>query len=214
MKKALAFLFPVVLMLCACSNGQNTDADKTVDNLIEAVSEDEKEKIIELIEDCGEFCYLYIDCKGVIDCTSSNPSDKYTDSDGNEWLLINSGDITTKEQLDDKLSSLISDNVEDISADTLYLSVDEKLYLSKNAGMNGGLLGYDKLIYNAAIWVDSETVAVHMTAYGAKENWEAPEDNTDDFTITLKKSGDSFVIDEMDAGERSYITWLRNRIVS
>lgn len=175
----------------------------------------ETEKINYILRRFKDFSYDYIDCKTVKDYVSGEyiEIEKYSEYMGEnyteKWYRITDGDILSMEQLESSMKEICTDKMIDfLDMENYYCEKDGFLYLSENAGNDGGVLGVDEVYIKSVDYPDDTTVILNMHAYGNAEYWELSEDFREDFTVTLKKSGNELLIDECDLNGISYITWV------
>ncbi len=164
------------------------------------------------------FSYSYIECKDVRECIDENSfitTQEVSDNGMNEgsafekkWYEIVDGDMLSKNDLNSRISELFTDEmIDELGIEAYYLEQDGKLYLSEFAGNDGGLLGTDMTFITSIEETDDNTIIVNLTAFGDKNNWELPEDFTEQFTIELKRTESGLKISRCDTAGRLYITW-------
>ncbi len=190
-----------------------TDENDSFDDGLNDMSE--TEKINYLLRRFKDFSYDYIACKTVKDYVSGEyiGIEKYSEYLGEnyteKWYKVTDGDIVSMEQLESSMKEICTDKMIDfLDIENYYCEKDGCLYLSENAGNDGGVLGVDEVYIKSVEYPDESTVLLNMHAYGNAEYWELPEDFREDFTVTLKKSGNELFIDECDLNGISYITWV------
>ncbi len=166
------------------------------------------------------FSYNYLACKSVKECISEEyiEIEKYSEYLGEtykeKWYKITDGEITSLTQLYDELKGICTENMIDtLGIENYYCEKEGCLYLSENAGNDGGVLGVDEIYIKSIDHPDETTLVLNMHAYGNGEYWELDEDFREDFTVTLKKYGDEFLIDECGLSGISYITWIFDTFV-
>lgn len=239
MKKISAVMaaLAAAAIFTACGNSGNTEAESvseitSVQETEEAtsaqeqetaqpaetvsISAEEKAEIQALLTEAGKFSYGYLECKEIknhineykyITTTGTNVLGEEYET---KWYLIDSGDITTKQQLTDKMYSLFTENGcsdYDYIWESVYKDEGGSLYLTQDAGSNGSLLGTDYAYIVSAEEPDDETIVLNMTAFGAGKNWDLDHDLTDDFSIRLKRTDDGLRVDTFDPHVEPYITW-------
>lgn len=187
------------------------------------LTDEEKLQIQDLLTRSKQFFYDYVDCKEI--CKHKNESSTVTtqeiiDNGMNEgqkqdktWYEVVDGEVVSLGELNEKMNQIFTEKMIDSLGDTLdkfYYEENGRLYISDNAGSNGGLLGTDTVYINSVGETDEDTFVLYMTAFGAGENWELDSDITDDFTVVLKKTDIGFKIDECDISAYQYIEWYYN----
>ncbi len=179
------------------------------------VSDDEVNEILLLLGKTSDFLYLVDSCKGT--CRSVSETDFITveTPDGSSknydetYFLLDKGELTTSGSLNSAVDALFTENgKEELSLEHNYKARDGKLYLRKDAGQDGGLLGTDSVTLEKAEYIDKGSIELELHAFGSKDNWESETDYNDDFTITLKKTENGFKIDKLGLKAISYITWV------
>ncbi len=175
----------------------------------------ETDRINYLLRRFKDFSYDYISCKTVKEYVSGEhiEIEKYSEYLGEnyteKWYKVTDGKATSMEQLKGCMKEICTDKMIDfLDMENYYCEKDGFLYLSENAGNDGGVLGVDEVYIKSVEYPDESTVLLNMHAYGNAEYWELPEDFREDFTVTLKKSGNELLIDECDLNGISYITWV------
>lgn len=173
----------------------------------EPANDNEIKAIENLLYDFKSFSYGYLECKEV-----KNHIDTHNSISENsvKYYLVPDGEIITPEDMHIRMSEVLTDDMINDEANvyhTYYLERDGKLYLSENAGNDGGVLGTDKVYINS-VSKKGDTYYVNMTAWGDKDNWDLNEDFENNFEIRIKKTADGFRIDECGAAEMAYIAWI------
>lgn len=187
------------------------------------LSDEEKLQIQDLLTRSKTFFYEYVDCKEI--CKHKNENGAITTQEiidngmyeGQEenktWYEVADGEVMSLSDLNEKMNQIFTEKMIASLSDTLenfYREENGKLYISDNAGSDGGLLGTDTVYINSVGETDENTFVLYMTAFGAGENWDLDSDITDDFTVTLKKTDSGFKIDECDIPAYQYIEWCYN----
>lgn len=184
-----------------------------------AVTDEEKQQIQTLLKESGQFFYDYINCKEICKHTDTNKTvttQEIADNGMYEgeahdrtWYEVTGGDVTSLDALNEKMGKLFTENMTadlDTAIDKNYHEENGKLYLSDNAGSDGGLLGTDT-VYIKSVGKADDMFVLYMTAFGAGENWELDYDLTEDFTVLLKKTDNGFKVDECGLNAQAYIEW-------
>ena len=189
---------------------RSTDAP----DLRQPADENETEEIKKLLSDFKDFSYSYLECKEIMKHISNSSTKTETKNNfgvvaSTIYYEVTDGDVVTPEDMRLKMSELMTDSmINDCMYiyEALYLEEEGKLYLSQNAGFDGGLLGVDAVYINSVSKAENDYY-VNMTAWGDKNIWNLEEDFEDDFQVRIKKTDNGFRIDECGVAERSYITW-------
>lgn len=185
-----------------------------------APTDEEKQQIQSLLTDTKAFFYDYINCKEICKNTDANKVaatqktiNNGTNEDGGideRWLEVTDDEVMSLSDLNAKMDKIFTANMIGSLDDTIAASYHEengKLYLSENAGSDGGLLGTDTVYIKSVGMIDDDTFILYMTAFGAGENWDLDNDLTEDFTVLLKKCDNGFKVEECSVSTRSYIEW-------
>ena len=181
----------------------------------------ESGEVVKLLQGFGGFIHDYIDCKLISENTDENDmisvhtiisNGMYAgESYEQTFFRIESGEITTMPELENRLSMYVTEsfrNSEQMTASlSCYAEQDGALYLAENAGSGGGLLGVDEVYLNVIEHPDESTLLLHMNAFGSKENWELDSDFSRDFTIALKRTEDGLRIDECGEFACGCLSW-------
>lgn len=188
-----------------------------------APTDEEKQQIRSLLTDAKAFFYDYINCKEIYKHTDANKvvttqeTVNNSTNDGEvideRWLEVTDDEVMSLGDLNAKMDKLFTANMIgslDNAIASYYHEENGKLYLSENAGSDGGLLGTDTVYIKSVGMIDDDTFILYMTAFGAGENWDIDHDLTEDFTILLKKCDSGFKIEECSVSARSYIEWCYN----
>lgn len=150
-------------------------------------------------------------------------SDKYitreaTTLDGETYEVtlfeVVSGDVTTKDDLINEMKPIFTDELTDETltdlsggSDYYYFDDEGKIYISSTVGGEGGLLGYDEAHISSVDEVENDTLILNMTAFGSAKKWGYDNDETEDFTVTLKRAEDGLRISKCDYTARMFITY-------
>ena len=216
-----------LLVLSGCQVTGNDD-DISISDPHHSVSEGnfviedtETAEIQQLIADFKEFSYSYILCKDVRFWVSSNSyiTTEEVRENGEKyelkWNKVTDGDITTYQKLTDTLNSLCTDEMIDslrYSLESSYSEKDDVLYLSENAGHDGGVMGSDIIYIHSLEPVANNTVTVNMISYGDLEYWgyETINEAIDQHSVQIKKVNGEWKIDQCNINDIGYIAWLYN----
>lgn len=183
------------------------------------VTDEEKQQIQTLLKESGQFFYDYIDCKEICKHTDTSKTVTTQETADNgmyegeaydrTWYEVTDGDVTSLDALNEKTEKLFTENMTADLGTAIannYHEENGKLYLSDNAGSDGGLLGTDT-VYIKSVGKADDVFILYMTAFGAGENWEFDHDLTEDFTVLLKKTDNCFKVDECSLNAQAYIEW-------
>lgn len=183
------------------------------------VTDEEKQQIQTLLKESGQFFYDYIDCKEICKHTDTSKTVTTQETADNgmyegeaydrTWYEVTDGDVTSLDVLNEKTEKLFTENMTADLGTAIannYHEENGKLYLSENAGSDGGLLGTDT-VYIKSVGKADDVFILYMTAFGAGENWELDHDLTEDFTVLLKKTDNGFKVDECSLNAQAYIEW-------
>lgn len=183
------------------------------------VTDEEKQQIQTLLKESGQFFYDYIDCKEICKHTDTSKTVTTQETADNgmyegeaydkTWYEVTDGDVTSLDALNEKTEKLFTENMTADLGTAIannYHEENGKLYLSENAGSDGGLLGTDT-VYIKSVGKADDVFILYMTAFGAGENWELDHDLTEDFTVLLKKTDNGFKVDECSLNAQAYIEW-------
>lgn len=183
------------------------------------VTDEEKQQIQTLLKESGQFFYDYIDCKEICKHTDTSKTVTTQETADNgmyegeaydrTWYEVTDGDVTSLDALNEKTEKLFTENMTADLGTAIannYHEENGKLYLSDNAGSDGGLLGTDT-VYIKSVGKADDVFILYMTAFGAGENWELDHDLTEDFTVLLKKTDNGFKVDECSLNAQAYIEW-------
>lgn len=183
------------------------------------VTDEEKQQIQTLLKESGQFFYDYIDCKEICKHTDTSKTVTTQETADNgmyegeaydrTWYEVTDGDVTSLDVLNEKTEKLFTENMTADLGTAIannYHEENGKLYLSENAGSDGGLLGTDT-VYIKSVGKADDVFILYMTAFGAGENWELDHDLTEDFTVLLKKTYNGFKVDECSLNAQAYIEW-------
>ncbi len=183
------------------------------------VTDEEKQQIQTLLKESGQFFYDYIDCKEICKHTDTSKTVTTQETADNgmyegeaydrTWYEVTDGDVTSLDVLNEKTEKLFTENMTADLGTAIannYHEENGKLYLSENAGSDGGLLGTDT-VYIKSVSKADDVFILYMTAFGAGENWELDHDLTEDFTVLLKKTDNGFKVDECSLNAQAYIEW-------
>lgn len=183
------------------------------------VTDEEKQQIQTLLKESGQFFYDYIDCKEIYKHTDTSKTVTTQETADNgmyegeaydrTWYEVTDGDVTSLDVLNEKTEKLFTENMTADLGTAIannYHEENGKLYLSENAGSDGGLLGTDT-VYIKSVGKADDVFILYMTAFGAGENWELDHDLTEDFTVLLKKTDNGFKVDECSLNAQAYIEW-------
>lgn len=184
-----------------------------------AVTDEEKQQIQTLLKESGQFFYDYIDCKEICKHTDTSKTVTTQETADNgmyegeaynrTWYEVTDGDVTSLNALNEKTEKLFTENMTADLGTAIannYHEENGKLYLSENAGSDGGLLGTDT-VYIKSVGKADDVFILYMTAFGAGENWELDHDLTENFTVLLKKTDNGFKVDECSLNAQAYIEW-------
>lgn len=184
-----------------------------------AVTDEEKQQIQTLLKESGQFFYDYIDCKEICKHTDTSKTVTTQETADNgmyegeaynrTWYEVTDGDVTSLNALNEKTEKLFTENMTADLGTAIannYHEENGKLYLSDNAGSDGGLLGTDT-VYIKSVGKADDVFILYMTAFGAGESWELDHDLTEDFTVLLKKTDNGFKVDECSLNAQAYIEW-------
>ncbi len=183
------------------------------------VTDEEKQQIQTLLKESGQFFYDYIDCKEICKHTDTSKTVTTQETADNgmyegeaydrTWYEVTDGDVTSLDVINEKTEKLFTENMTADLGTAIannYHEENGKLYLSENAGSDGGLLGTDT-VYIKSVGKADDVFILYMTAFGAGENWELDHDLTEDFTVLLKKTDNGFKVDECSLNAQAYIEW-------
>lgn len=183
------------------------------------VTDEEKQQIQTLLKESGQFFYDYIDCKEICKHTDTSKTVTTQETADNgmyegeaydrTWYEVTDGDVTSLDALNEKTEKLFTENMTADLGTAIannYHEENGKLYLSDNAGSDGGLLGTDT-VYIKSVGKADDVFILYMTAFGAGENWELDHDLTEDFTVLLKKTDNGFKVDKCSLNAQAYIEW-------
>lgn len=176
-------------------------------------------EIERLISDFREFSYGYLSAKTAKEHTSGNyiESDKVINNSHfiwrnevpTKWYRLVSGEITTQHLLFERLYSIFnSEGIGCLGLDNIYRASMGELYLSENAGNDGGVLGADMVALESVERIDDYSLLLTFSVFGDKNNWELPEDFTDSFTVTLENTAEGLRISDIDLLGIDYLAWL------
>lgn len=150
-------------------------------------------------------------------------SDKYftqevTTDDGETFermfFEVVSGDVTTKDDLINEMKPIFTDELTDETltvlsggSDYYYFDDEGKIYITSSVGGEGGQLGYDEAHICSVDEIDDDTLVLNMTAFGSAERWGYDNDETEAFTVTLKRTEDGLRISGYDHTALMFITY-------
>ena len=130
-------------------------------------------------------------------------------SSDSSYVKVTKG-ITTKAQLEERLSEMVSDKLKTEIVDGLfgysYQEKDGELYFEKHGYAHGGLIGSDRLILNSIEYPDENTAVFTFTSFGDKDRWDTESDIAESFSVKVVKSNSGFVIDEFPASAYAFFT--------
>lgn len=175
-------------------------------------------EIEKLLSDFKGFSYGYVSCKTVKDCISSDyiATEEMIDNGMNagnvyegKWYRVASGDITSQHELFLKLYEIFtSEGITCLGLDNLYCARDGELFLSENAGYDGGLLGVDEIWLSEIEKTGASTICLKLSAFGDKDTWELDEDFNDSFEVVVKNTTDGLRIHGLSSIAVDYLTWF------
>lgn len=223
------------VLLCGCSQAENaektvqTSANTTAQTTAETTASvtlspkdltEEQKQIQALLTETKQFLFDYY--RGYEIQTHADhgksTTQEVTLSDGEiyeETLYeIVSGDVMTKNDLINKMKPIFTDEFSDEmlidlggTHDYYYFDDDGKIYISDTVGGEGGLLGYDEAHISSVDEVGDDTLVINMTAFGSAENWGYDSDETETFTVTLKRTDDGLRVDKCDHDARMFMAY-------
>lgn len=120
------------------------------------------------------------------------------------------GDVLSIADMQDKMRPFFTDKMIDYifeECNYYYHEENGKLYVSDGVGSEGGGVGVDTLHITSMETTDEDTLVLHMTKFGAGENWDLDYDIINNFTITLKRSDNGLKIDECDKVAIGNLAW-------
>lgn len=171
-----------------------------------------------LLSDFKDFSYGYVSCKTVKDCISSDYiiTEEMIDNGMNagniyegKWYRVASGDITSQHSLFVRLYEIFtSEGITCLGLDNLYRAKDGDIFLSENAGYDGGLLGVDEIWLNEIEKTEASTICLKLSAFGDKDTWELEEDYSDSFEVILKNTTEGLRIHSLSSRAVDYLTWF------
>ena len=176
-------------------------------------------EIEKLLSYFREFSYGYLSAKTAKEHTSGNyiESDKvinnchfiWRNEVPTKWYRLASGEITTQHLLFERLYSIFnSEGIGCLGLDNIYRASMGELYLSENAGNDGGVLGVDEVALVSVEKIDDYSLLLTFSVFGDKNNWELPEDFNDSFTVTLENTAEGLRISDIDLLGIDYLAWL------
>ena len=175
-------------------------------------------EIENLLSDFREFSYGYLSAKTAKEHISGN----YIESDEviynchfiwrnevpTKWYRLASGEITTQYQLFEKLYSIFnSEGIGCLGLDNIYRATMGELYLSENAGNDGGVLGADMVALESVERIDDYSLLLTFSASVDKDSRDLP-DYADSFKITLENTTEGLRISDIDLKGIDYLTWI------
>ncbi len=171
-----------------------------------------------LLSDFKDFSYGYVSCKTVKDCISSDYiiTEEMIDNGMNagniyegKWYRVASGDITSQHALFVRLYEIFtSEGITCLGLDNLYRAKDGDIFLSENAGYDGGLLGVDEIWLTEMEKTGDFTIYLKFSAFGDKDTWELEEDFNDSFEVILKNTTEGLRIHSLSSRAVDYLTWF------
>ena len=171
----------------------------------------------ETLSEISSFAYSYIECKEVKGDKQNSENcvtTERTNSDGKiyqvKWYKINSGEITAYSQFEETLNRLFTKRMfESLSdrIDACYMNKDDNIYISENAGLDGGVMGLDS-VEIVSFEENGTSITVHFKAQGDKEYWELEQDNIIAFDIELCFEDGEWKLDKCGLSELLYLAWL------
>lgn len=176
----------------------------------------EKEQIQALLNDSRKIFFDYVLGKEMLnhvewDKSVTIPSTDYLGESFDMPIYeIVDGDVLSVAAMQDKMRPFFTDKMIDYiftECNYYYYEENGKLYVSDGVGSEGGGVGADTVYVTSAEYPDDDTVVLNMIQFGAGENWDIDHDIEENFTVTLKRSGDGFKIDECDYNAIGYLAW-------
>lgn len=120
------------------------------------------------------------------------------------------GDVLSIADMQDKMRPFFTDKMIDYvfeECNYYYYEENGKLYVFDGIGSEGGGVGVDTVHITSVEMADDDTLILHMTEFGAGENWNLDHDIINNFTITLKRSDNGLKIDECDKVAIGRLAW-------
>lgn len=236
-KTAIAAVLSAVL-LCSCGSGetdlhsggedsavsQTENAESTAntedtdsppaDDLTDADQEEILEEIRDTLADFSEFSYMYLKCKAYGEEGFLDLQDTVT-ADGMEYYRAADGDYTGYSALMAEIDRFCAETVVNecsLKGYSYREGENDALYIWKDAGSDGGVMGSDIAYIDSAEVMADNSVILHMKAWGDGEFWGYPdgEDIVIDFDITMARYDGLWKLTKCGVMEMDYLTWLFN----